>query len=130
MLKAFIFKDDIREYDVGGTFIGTLSPSVNGKEALFSELYKVLDFPGWFGFNWDALFDCLRDFEWIENRQIVLRHSEIPKLESEELGVYLEILWDSMNDWKPEEDHEFTVIFPIAAEKEIKLRIPQAFAET
>ena len=31
------------------------------KAALLDELADVLQFPGWFGHNWDALVDCLRD---------------------------------------------------------------------
>ncbi|MFR9164902.1 MAG: barstar family protein [Dysgonomonas sp.] len=31
-------------------------------------------FPNYFGFNWNALLDCLRDFDWIEEKYIILIH--------------------------------------------------------
>ncbi len=34
---------------------------ISGEEELFSALAAELSFPEWFGANWDALLDCLRD---------------------------------------------------------------------
>jgi RNAse (barnase) inhibitor barstar len=38
--------------------------SVQGKEALLTEMSKSLRFPAYFGYNWDALADSLRDMSW------------------------------------------------------------------
>jgi hypothetical protein len=37
---------------------------VRDKASLFERLAKALDFPDWFGHNWDALADCLADLSW------------------------------------------------------------------
>jgi RNAse (barnase) inhibitor barstar len=37
---------------------------VFGKESLLHALYQSCEFPAHFGFNWDALLDCLSDWEW------------------------------------------------------------------
>lgn len=34
-------------------------------EALFQRMASHLRFPAWFGYNWDALQDCLRDLSWL-----------------------------------------------------------------
>ena len=34
---------------------------IAGEEELFAALAAALSFPSWFGGNWDALLDCLRD---------------------------------------------------------------------
>ena len=36
---------------------------IAGEEELFSALAAELSLPGWFGANWDALLDCLRDLD-------------------------------------------------------------------
>lgn len=38
---------------------------VRDKAALFERLATALEFPGWFGHNWDALADCLGDLSWL-----------------------------------------------------------------
>jgi hypothetical protein len=37
---------------------------VRGKAGLLTALARALDFPAWFGGNWDALQDCLGDLSW------------------------------------------------------------------
>ena len=40
------------------------APILN-KETLLHAFYQAGQFPGYFGFNWDALLDTLSDMEWI-----------------------------------------------------------------
>lgn len=36
------------------------------KAAVLTRIAQALEFPAWFGHNWDALADCLGDLEWLE----------------------------------------------------------------
>lgn len=38
--------------------------SVEDKQAFFKVMKNALDFPEYFGMNWDALNDCLTDLSW------------------------------------------------------------------
>ncbi len=40
---------------------------VYNKETLLHALYQNTPFPGYFGFNWDALQDVLADFSWLKD---------------------------------------------------------------
>ena len=58
--------------DAERTIFQVLIPSVKSKQELFSELADKLHFPDYFGYNWDALCEVLRDFYWINEKIIII----------------------------------------------------------
>jgi len=42
------------------------------KAGVLARIAGALEFPDWFGHNWDALFDCLNDLSWLEARGLLL----------------------------------------------------------
>jgi len=97
------------------THVARLPANLASKEELLRALYEHLQLPGYFGFNWDALSDCLRDFHWLDTRTVVLVHADLPQLPPDECRTYLEVLADAVGSWQPEENHNFRVVFPTAA---------------
>jgi len=77
--------------------------SVNGAkcsthESLFKEWASVLDFPGYFGHNWDAFHDCMTDMSWLPGSSYTVVVSDFDKvLPGTELNykLFLESLEDS-----------------------------------
>ena len=49
---------------------------VRGKGGLLAALARAIDFPDWFGGNWDALQDCLGDLSWrpAQGYVVILEH--------------------------------------------------------
>jgi len=111
-IQVFKFIDDISAYNPQDAFVVKLPSDITSRDQLFKLIYTNLKLPGYFGFNWDALFDCLRDFHWVNEQIIVLIHEALPSLEDKILIIYLRILLDSCLDWKPGEEHSLEVVFP------------------
>lgn len=84
---------------------------VANKAELLKALNERLNLPDYFGFNWDALFECLRDFNWVKERLVVVVHRDLPALSENDLKIYLSLLSDASFDWKPGDEHQLEVVF-------------------
>ena len=69
---------------------------------LLTECARTLDFPDYFGRNWDALEECLADLEWLPAKGYILlitnAESVLPD-DEEEYETFLEILRDAGEAW-------------------------------
>ncbi|WP_423197593.1 MULTISPECIES: barstar family protein [unclassified Cupriavidus] len=101
-------------------FVAVLPSGIGTKSALLEALASVLAFPAYFGSNWDALFDCFRDFSWMNEHDVVLIHPELPMLPESDLKIYLRLLRDSVLDWRAEEAHHFDVVFAKSDEEAVE----------
>lgn len=110
-MVPFTFTENSPSYDASNVFYARIDPEASSADELLKSLYYILWFPGYFGFNWDALYDCLRDLSWIPCEKVVLVHESLPKLKKEDLRVYLEVLRDSVLDWRVGEEHVLEVNF-------------------
>ena len=64
---------------------------------------KSLEFPEWFGTNWDALADCLRDFSWRGAPGYVVLWrggAALAAAAPESFATALEIFRDAASYWK------------------------------
>ena len=76
-----------------------VSAGIKNEEQLY-EAYSSY-FPEYFGRNWDALIDCLEDFNWVSCEKIYIVHNDLPLIDSRDaLQVYIEILCDCYCKWK------------------------------
>lgn len=111
-------------------FVLRVPPGIRLKADLLAALASAGRFPDYFGGNWDALLDCLRDLSWIGERSVVIMHSDVPlQNDSSECRTYLEILQTALAEWSeaakpdavelpsewPYVEHELRVTFPAEA---------------
>jgi hypothetical protein len=87
----------------GAVFIARLDGSkMVDSYGVFEEFSKTLKFPAYFGWNWPALSDCIRDLDWIPaDRYLLLieNPSLLLRSEAEERDVLFRILAQAGNDW-------------------------------
>ena len=113
-LSAFLFVDDPAAYRDGEALLARIPAGTRGKRELLTALAKQLAFPAYFGGNWDALSDCLRDLSWLpECKRVVIVHNAMPLHSTVQRQTYLEVLRDAATSWRPGEAHELLVIFPM-----------------
>ena len=81
-----------------------------GKAALLERLARALEFPRWFGGNWDALEDCLADLSWSAAAGHVLLIEGATELQADERGILADILASAAASWA-ERKRPFFAVF-------------------
>jgi RNAse (barnase) inhibitor barstar len=93
------------------------------KEGLLQNIARSLDFPDWFGGNWDALEDCLTDLSWRDAAGYVLLFEAAKP--GDELGVLIDVLRTAAEHWagrgKP--------FFAVFVNPERSLALPELFRQ-
>jgi RNAse (barnase) inhibitor barstar len=82
---------------VRGSALSLVMIRAQGKEALLTQIAAGLDFPDWFGHNWDALEDCLTDLSWRNAAGHVLVFEEPQP--GDDRGVLIDVLQSVAEYW-------------------------------
>ena len=78
---------------------------VRDKAALFERVATALEFPDWFGHNWDALADCLGDLSWLpaDGFLILLEHCDgFSTRHSGDFSTALQVFAAAAEAWRDE----------------------------
>lgn len=110
-------------------FIISIPSNLASKSELLDVFAREARFPDYFGRNWDALQDCIRDLSWLESRTMIVMHSDLPLHGNpQDCAIYLSILRTALVErtvdsrrttiepppqW-PYVEHELRVVFPLA----------------
>ncbi|WP_411886570.1 barstar family protein [Polaromonas sp. YR568] len=125
---AFEFIDPLTYRNPAGSFVLKVPEGIQFKASLFAAFESAGKFPEYFGSNWDAFFDCLRDFGWIQEKKIVILHQDLPLSENaSDCRIYLETLQSAIEDWAASVDdastesnsHQLVVAFPSTLRQDI-----------
>jgi hypothetical protein len=122
MSEPFEFRDAEIPADPG-TLVVKLARGITSTDRLLGALAEGLSFPPYFGRNWNALEDCLRDLHWIAQRRVVLVHADLPALAGDDWLTYVDVLAHAVDDWRRDArhvGHELVVVFPANAEGAVR----------
>jgi RNAse (barnase) inhibitor barstar len=86
---------------------------IASKAGLLGRAARALNFPGWFGKNWDALHDCLTDLSWLESRGWVIIFENSQDLASRKPQVFHSAVevFQLANDYWRQAGKPFWVLF-------------------
>ncbi len=93
---------------------------VSTQRALLRCFDASLHFPNWFGWNWDALRECLIDFSWrdVLPQRVIIEHDDLPFVDGQrERSIYLDLLQDCI---AARTTNSFIVRFPQCHERAIR----------
>jgi len=94
----FLFRADPSAYRAEGAMVVRIPAKARGKEKVLGVLAAKLRFPSYFGHNWDALEECLRDLSWLgDQAKVVIVHEAFPfSSGGEALAIYQGILAEAV----------------------------------
>jgi RNAse (barnase) inhibitor barstar len=116
----FEYADGLAPIDSPATAVARVPAGLSGRDELLRALSQVLQLPTYFGFNWDALSDCLSDLHWMEDHTVVLVHTDLPDLPPADRDIYIAVLADAVRSWSPGDRHRLRVLFPAAHRDELE----------
>lgn len=76
---------------------------IDSKEKLLAVVAQGLRFPDYFGFNWDATLDCLRDLGWLSPHGytlVVTDATELWRTCTKEVATFVEIWLSAGSSWR------------------------------
>jgi hypothetical protein len=87
---------------------------IRSKQKLLAILADKLHFPRYFGHNWDALEECLRDLSWLPPDQlVVIRHDDLPfGSGGENRASYLDVLREAAAFWEHAQPGRLSIELP------------------
>ena len=96
---------------------------IDGKTGVIEAIARALDFPEWFGGNWDALEDSLGDLSWRRGAGHVLVFRSYPA--GDDCGVLIDILRSTAEYWAQRRRPFFAVLI----DPQRKLELPDLYRE-
>jgi hypothetical protein len=117
-MNSILFEANDSVAHSDGALLVNVDSNIRSKDDLLRFLSKQLNFPEYFGCNWDAFEECLNDLSWLEHKRVVLRHHDIPlDAESSDRKTYLDILSSAAGSMA---NPEVVVAFPPHMQAEVQ----------
>ena len=108
-------------------FRGEIVSGIRSKAALLNAIAASLLFPDYFGENWDALDECIRDLSWLPAGDVVLVHNEVPLRDDlVSLSTYVSILNSAVESWRAKGERNLLVVFPLKARAAVQTALNRA----
>lgn len=96
-MSSFLYSNPI----IDAVCRAELPIGITSKDVLLDRLADALNFPDYFGRNWDALWECICDLSWLPPGNVILCHQDLPLTKDVSLlCTYLSILRNAVLNWE------------------------------
>ncbi|GAB6853868.1 barstar family protein [Asaia astilbis] len=85
---------------------------IKGLEQFFNIFRTLLNFPSYFGFNWDAFDECINDLHWITYRDVWIVFNDIPIIGEDDISVLYYLLRESVDRWNKTNEINLNIVIP------------------
>jgi hypothetical protein len=118
---GLVFLDDPTEFHDPSTIVVRLRPGIRSKEKLLAVFAEKLRFPKYFGWNWDAFEECLKDLSWLPADQgVAIVHRDLPfGAGGKNREIYLNILASALARSATTPARPLQIIWPAALRDEV-----------
>ena len=94
--------------------------NITSKHVLLATLATQLNFPDYFGENWDALDECIGDLSWLPIGPVIVNHGDVPLVDDmRNAQTYVSISSDAVRKMSKLNDHPLSVVFPARCRDQI-----------
>jgi hypothetical protein len=88
--------------------------AAGSRDGFFTEIARDLHFPDYFGRNWDAVYDCLTDFNWLPAEGYVVLLDGFGALAAnapDQWQIGLKVLREATDFWRPLRTPMFVLLY-------------------
>lgn len=100
-----------QEYDF--QFFHINGKNVTSKSEFFQACAETMNFPDYFGYNWDAFADCMNDLSWLSANGYILLYTQPKNFannDPSEWSTVLLVLQEAVEYWKETETPMYILI--------------------
>jgi RNAse (barnase) inhibitor barstar len=77
--------------------------NVTSKAEFFKAYAETMNFPDYFGYNWDAFNDCINDLNWLSADEYILLYTQPESFANNnpsEWSIALDVLQEAVEYWR------------------------------
>ena len=112
--RGLVFLDEPAEFRDPAALVVRLPAEIRSKQKRLAVFADKLQFPGYFGWNWDAFEECLNDLSWLPaGKGVAIVHRDMPfGSGGKNRGVYLSSLADALAKSGTDSARPLQIIWP------------------